>query len=114
MEEKKKRGKAGRPSLKDSIDPEMIEKLAKVHCSPQEMGFILGIDFRTIVKHYGDIIEKGKAMGKLSLRRKQMEVAMTGNPTMLIWLGKNWLGQEDNPKSEDTAKVLPWNDDIEI
>lgn len=37
----------------------------------------------------------GKETGKASLRGKQFAVAMTGNPTMLIWLGKNMLGQKD-------------------
>jgi hypothetical protein len=32
------------------------------------------------------------------LRRKQLEKAMGGDSTMLIWLGKNMLGQSD--KSE--------------
>jgi hypothetical protein len=108
MEEKKR--KAGRPKLK--LDVELIEKLAKIHCSPQEMGFIMGVDYRTIVKHHSDIIEKGKAIGKMTLRRKQFEVAMSGNPTMLVWVGKQWLSQSDSPISEQDAKALPWNDDI--
>ena len=30
-----------------------------------------------------------------SLRAKQFELAMRGNPTMLVWLGKLELGQTD-------------------
>ena len=30
-----------------------------------------------------------------SLRVKQFELAMHGNPTMLVWLGKQELGQTD-------------------
>ena len=30
-----------------------------------------------------------------SLRAKQFELAMRGNPTMLVWLGKQELGQTD-------------------
>ena len=112
MEEKKKR-KAGRPSLKDKIDVDMVKKLSMILCTPQEMGYILDIDHRTLVKHYGPIIERGRANGKMALRRKQYEVAMTSNnAAMLIWLGKNWLNQQENPISESDAKVLPWNDDI--
>ncbi len=32
---------------------------------------------------------------RMSLMKKQYEVAMTGNVTMLIWLGKQYLGQSD-------------------
>jgi hypothetical protein len=111
MTEKKR--KAGRPSLKDKIDVDMVKKLSMILCTPQEMGYILDIDHRTLVKHYGSIIERGRANGKMALRRKQYEVAMTSNnAAMLIWLGKNWLNQQENPISESDAKVLPWNDDI--
>ena len=110
MKEEEVKKKAGRPKTK--LDVEMIEKLAKIHCTPREMGYIMGVDHRTIVKHHGDIIEKGKALGKMGIRRKQMEVALQGNPTMLIWAGKQFLGQADSPISDDDAKVLPWNDEI--
>lgn len=33
--------------------------------------------------------------GRVSLRRKQWQTALAGNPTMLIFLGKNHLGQAD-------------------
>lgn len=33
--------------------------------------------------------------GKISLRRKQFELAMSGDRVMLIWLGKQYLGQAD-------------------
>jgi hypothetical protein len=33
--------------------------------------------------------------GFVSLRRKQYELAMAGNATMLIFLGKQYLGQAD-------------------
>ena len=115
MEEKKKRGKAGRPSLKDKIDVEMVKKLSQIMCTPQEIAYIVDCDYRTLVKHHGDIIEKARAIGKMGLRRKQYEMAMTSNnAAMLIWLGKNWLNQQENPISEDDAKTLPWNDDLEI
>ena len=34
---------------------------------------------------------------KKELEDKQWEVAMDGNIQMLIWLGKQYLGQSDNP-----------------
>jgi len=38
---------------------------------------------------------------KLKLAQKQVEVAMAGNVSMLIWLGKNLLGQSDTPHIKD-------------
>ena len=113
MEEKKKKNKPGAGRPKKVLDVEMITKLSMIQCTPAEMGYILDCDYRTLVKHHGDIIEAGKANGKMALRRKQFEVAMTSNnAAMLIWLGKNWLNQQENPISEADAKALPWNDDI--
>lgn len=37
----------------------------------------------------------GWAKGNISLRRTQKQQADSGNATMLIWLGKQWLGQRD-------------------
>lgn len=34
---------------------------------------------------------------KIQLREKQWELAMDGNVQMLIWLGKQYLGQKDSP-----------------
>ncbi len=35
---------------------------------------------------------------KIALRRKQIDLAMAGNVTMLIWLGKQLLGQKNDPE----------------
>jgi hypothetical protein len=43
------------------------------------------------------------AVGRMSLRRKQWKAAEDGNTTMLVWLGKQYLGQSD--KSEVTGAI---------
>ncbi len=45
-----------------------------------------------------DAFEFGKENGKASLRRMQFKGAESGNTTMLVWLGKQYLEQKD--KSE--------------
>jgi hypothetical protein len=107
-EEKKKNG---RPKLK--IDKDLVEKLALIHCTPQEIGYIVGAHPDTIRKRFSAELAKGKAEGKRKLRRKQFEVALQGNPTMLVWLGKNLLGQSDSPLGADDTKALPWTDDLD-
>ena len=44
-------------------------------------------------------VEKGEGMVNNRLRRAQFKAALNGNSAMLIWLGKNRLGQSDSPKS---------------
>jgi hypothetical protein len=43
---------------------------------------------------------------KLKLAGKQFDVAMSGNVSMLIWLGKQWLGQKDNHEIDLTGKEI--------
>jgi len=46
--------------------------------------------------------ERGAANGRATLRRKQYELALKGNATMQIWLGKQNLGQTDTPQVQMT------------
>jgi hypothetical protein len=41
---------------------------------------------------------------KISLRTKQVELALGGNTTMLVWLGKQLLGQRDRLDTEVSGK----------
>jgi hypothetical protein len=41
------------------------------------------------------VMERGKARGRVSVRRMQMKLLEAGNATMGVWLGKNILGQVD-------------------
>jgi hypothetical protein len=85
--------KAGRPKI--ILDAVEIEKLAQMQCSYEEMAAFFSVSADTIRDNYSTIVEKGREHGKMSLRRKQLSVAMGGNVAMLIWLGKQYLGQHD-------------------
>jgi len=89
----------GRPKAK--FDLGEVEKLASYHCEDQEIAAFFDVDPKTVQRRKKDdpaflsAIEKGRDKGKLSLRRWQFDAAKTGNITMLIWLGKQYLGQAD-------------------
>ena len=108
MDEEKK--SVGRPKIE--LDEELLYKLATIHCTMKEMVDILGVSQDTLKRNFAHIIAKGKSDGKMRLRRKQVEVAMSGNHTMLIWLGKQMLSQSDSPVNTDDTKILPWSDDV--
>jgi hypothetical protein len=82
-----------RPKLK--IDDEQVRKLAAINCTNVEMASVLGCDVRTLERRFAATIKDGRAHGVMSLKRKQYEVAMNGNIAMLIWLGKQLMGQTD-------------------
>ena len=71
------------------------------------------ISTKTISRHVQE--EKGMTFteyrehmhggAKLKLQQKQFEIAMKGNASLLIWLGKQWLGQSDKQEEKHTGTV---------
>jgi hypothetical protein len=91
-----------RPKLK--IDESQVEQLAAINCSLDEMGAVLNCSADTLGRRFADAIKRGRERGRMSLKRKQYELAMGGNVTMLIWLGKQLLGQTDKREVEANVK----------
>jgi hypothetical protein len=81
------------------IDERQVELLAGVGCTVDEIAATLGVSDVTLRKRFLPVIEKGREKMKGSLRRKQVERAIMGSYTMLIWLGKNLLGQTDKTET---------------
>lgn len=86
------------------IDLEQLTALASVGLTQSECAAILKCSPDTIQRRpeLVDAYNDGMETCKASLRRKQFEIAMKGNVTALIWLGKNLLGQSD--KTELTGR----------
>ena len=95
------------------IDPDEVYKMATYGCTMEEMADFFQIDRETLKYNFWHYIKQGEAGLKMRLRKKQIEVALDGNPTLLIWLGKNMLGQTDTPQTNDSDRVLPWTGDTE-
>lgn len=91
-----KRGPHPRP-----IDLATVARCAQIGCTIEEIAAVLGFsrsDFYERMEADPEIrgkIESGHDRGKVSLRRRQHRRAMSGSDTMLIWLGKQRLGQRD-------------------
>ena len=106
--------KMGRPRIE--LDPAEIEKLCRLNCTMDEIAAFFECSVDTIerrMKEDEDLklaIEKGRATGKISLRRKQFQILEDSNSaSMAIWLGKQLLGQRDNldvtTESKDKSSV---------
>ena len=107
-----KEKKVGRPKL--DIDIEQVRRLARLHCSMQEMADFFGCHRDTLHNNFSAEIDKGKAEGNISLRRKQWQMAVEkGNVVMLIWLGKQMLGQRNEIIESDSNVPLPIYDIID-
>lgn len=109
--------KVGRPKIE--IDWKKVESLCAIHCTAEEIASILDISSDTLERRckenhnisLAEYIRQKSANGKASLRRRQYKKAMEeGNTTMLIWLGKQWLGQTDRMEHVgDDTKPLTLN-----
>ena len=88
-----------RPKKYD-IDTEQVEKLASYGCSNTEIADFFGCTEGLIRKSYSEFLTKGRSKGKIRLRQLQHKCAEDGNVTMLIWLGKQRLGQSDKTELE--------------
>lgn len=94
----------GRPQV--VIDEVALYNLALTHASFDTMGTILGVSGQLLSVHgtYRAIIDKARAEKRQDLLAAQFHAALKDhNPTMLIWLGKQYLEQKDVQRVENTG-----------
>lgn len=113
----------------DKRDCEVFKDLCAIFCTQAEICQIMHVDKKTLVRlinanfreevtgystkriTFEDAFEYFSAGGKKSLRRKQVDMALDGNTTMLVWLGKCYLGQSAaQPDKEKPNEKPPKND----
>lgn len=80
--------------------------MASVGATDLEIGEFCGCDATTIAARFPDVLTKARSNMRTKLRRAQYRAAMKGNVVMLIWLGKQMLGQAEKFEGELTGRVL--------
>ena len=118
MPEKKNKG--GRP--RKEIDYPKLEALCKIQCTGEECASVLQIDYDTLnnaLKRDGyggfsEYLKRHSSSGKASLRRLQWKAAEALNTAMLIWLGKQYLGQTDKKDAFDQELPTPVKVTIQV
>ncbi len=84
------------------VDGALVEKLAAIACTQDEIAVVCGCSVDTLQRRFSGEYKRGRADAKCSLRRKQWQRAVKdGHPGMLIWLGKQLLGQRDKQEVEN-------------
>ena len=94
-----------------------IEGMARIQCTQDEICDIFEVTDKTLnlalKKHSGvsfsDLIKKNMSHGKASLRRSQWRAADKGVPSVLIWLGKQYLGQKDQVEATGNVTLHPFD-----
>lgn len=103
------------------IDWERVDKLLRSHCAGTGIASLLGIHPNTLYRvceeefkiSFSEYSQLKKSEGKELLREKQFDVALSGEKSLLIWLGKQYLEQADKLETVMTTVEVPEDEVIE-
>lgn len=107
-----------RPRIELNVDT--FKELCRIQCTLEEIASVMNVSDRTIERwcqrefkeSFVDTYKKFSEDGKMSLRRLQFRAAENGSVPMMIWLGKQWLGQTEKQevavakKDDETIKEM--------
>ena len=101
----------GRPKIE--INWDQFNKLCGLQCTQLEIASYFDCSEDTIERRVKEVhgvtfavyFAQKRGAGKIALRRKQYEAALAGNVTLLIWLGKQYLGQMDKQETVNIEGV---------
>ena len=87
------------------INYTQARRLAEIQCTINEIAHVLGVSDTKLKRdtEFRAIYDQAREKGKTSLRRLQWAAARRGSTAMLIWLGKQYLGQTDRVESAVTV-----------
>ena len=96
----------------DPITLDKLASLARINCTLKEIAASLGVAENTFLTFKAEnpivnqVLEANRGEGKISLRRAQWAAAVDeGSVPMMIWLGKNELGQSDKAEVSHDVNV---------
>jgi hypothetical protein len=95
-----------RPEAK--IDLAELEKLCGMQCTDEEIAAFFGVSTRTIerrrkVPKFRELMDQGRAKGRISVRRSLFRQAAKDNIAAAIFLAKNLLSYRDVVNTEHTG-----------
>lgn len=119
---KKTGKKMGRPKI--IIDYKKLGMLLEAGANGTSIADMMGVNEKSLYRRvkidtkmtFEEYKRQKREKGLDSLRVKQYEVAIKGNVSMLIWLGKQYLGQKEtiDPKQKDYGQIMNWIDSQKV
>ena len=93
------------------IDQKQFENLCGLQCTLEEICGWFGVTDKTLnswckrtySESFSEVFRQKRSTGKISLRRSQWKLAEK-NANMAIWLGKQYLGQIEQPAPDRTSE----------
>lgn len=98
----------GRPPKE--IDFKILDQLCMIQCTEAEIAAVFECNIDTLEARihekfgvtFSEYFEEKKGLGRISLRRRQYKRMMDGSDALLIFMGKNYLGQADKSEVKGT------------
>ena len=72
--------------------------------SVERIAMTFNVTRNTMYNKFRQVIGTAQLNREMDLRRAQRSAALGGNATMLVWLGKNELGQTDSGIGQDSGE----------
>ena len=96
------------PRPKAKIDLAELEKLCGMQCTVEEIAAFFDVSTRTIERRglndrFREVMDRGRAKGRISVRRFLFGLAKAGNIAAAIFLAKNVLGYKDFVNNEHSG-----------
>lgn len=88
------------PHVAKHIDPNEVEKLAAMACTAEEIGAFFECSQDTIERNFADALKKGRAKGRMSMKRALFQKVQAGDLGAMVWWGKNFAGMSDKQQVE--------------
>lgn len=97
-----------------AVDFDKLARICQYPMTNEDIAALMDLSvdtiYRNIKKEFGIDFAEYKRQKQSSLRftllAKQIELAKSGNIVMLIWLGKQYLGQKDKSESEVNVSAI--------
>jgi len=94
------------------LDAEQVYRLARIGCTQAEIADVFSVSQATISRNYSSDYARAQGEFKTSLKRAQyLRATKDKSDSMLIHLGKHWLGQNYKGETPDFTGQPPATDD---
>ena len=94
------------PRPRIEIDPKQVEAFTRLGSPASEIADFLGVSESTIRRKFTKELAKSRAVRRMKLREFQWNQAKEGSVPMLIFLGKEELGQGQEAKETEDKIIL--------
>lgn len=97
-----------------------LTNYGRIGATVEEVAALTGVSVRTMYRFLEahpearEALERGKSLCRVSVRRMQVQQALAGDRVMLVWLGKNMLGQRDRHENVNVEVTAPDTGEAEM